>query len=206
MKRTGMKCYFTNHSLRATATTRTYKADIDEATIMERTCHWSVNGVQSYKRESSKLNDVTSNVLNRCKRTKTYDVPQPKSTPSTSKENALKAIESIVPAMNFHNASNFSINFILANDYAINLTHRAMCMFHSCSCYFALYSLLLLLCSNQIMCTFNSFHDVMCFILILCIHFAPLVRRCVSFRSCWSVFLIASVVLWRALAPVVCAL
>ena len=111
MKSAGIKGYFTNHSLHATATTRMYEADVDEATIMEHTGHWSVDGLRSYKRESLKLNEVTSNVLNRYKRTKTEDVPQPKSTPSTSKENTSKAIESVMPAMNLHNANNFSINF-----------------------------------------------------------------------------------------------
>ena len=39
--------FFTNHSLRATATTRLYDAQVDEAMIMQRTEHRSVNGVHT---------------------------------------------------------------------------------------------------------------------------------------------------------------
>ena len=54
--------YFTNHSLRSTCTTRLYDAQLDEASIMQRTGHRSVNG---YKRESEKLCELTSSILNR---------------------------------------------------------------------------------------------------------------------------------------------
>ena len=63
MREAGIEGYFTNHSLRATATTRLYDAQVDEASIMERTGHRSVNGVRTYKR-SEKLCELTSAVLN----------------------------------------------------------------------------------------------------------------------------------------------
>ena len=63
MREAGIEGYFTNHSLRATATTRLYDAQVDEASIMERTGHRSVNGVRTYKR-SEKLCELTLAVLN----------------------------------------------------------------------------------------------------------------------------------------------
>ena len=70
MKSAGIPGYFTNHSLRATAATRLYDAQVDEATIMDRTGHRSTSGVRTYKRESDKLNELSSNVLNQGKRVK----------------------------------------------------------------------------------------------------------------------------------------
>ena len=120
MKSAGIEGYFTNHSLRATVTTRLYEADVDEATIMERTGHQSVGGVRSYKRDSAKLNELASNVLNECKRAKIDDMSKSQSNSFTSKENvpsplekdaAMKAVESVMPAMSFGYASNFSLHF-----------------------------------------------------------------------------------------------
>ena len=68
MKSAGILGYFTNHSLRATATTRLYDALVDEATIMERTGHRSTDGVRAYKRTSEKLKESSSNVLNQCEK------------------------------------------------------------------------------------------------------------------------------------------
>ena len=63
MREAGIDGYFTNHSLWVTATTRLYNAQVDEASIMERTGHRSLNGVRTYKR-SEKLCVSTSAVLN----------------------------------------------------------------------------------------------------------------------------------------------
>ena len=49
MKTADIPGYFTNHSLRATATTRLYDAQVDEATVMERTGHRSTDGVRACK-------------------------------------------------------------------------------------------------------------------------------------------------------------
>ena len=55
--------HFTNHLLHSICTTRLYDAQLDEASIMQRTGHRSVNGVRAYKRESEKLcGEVTSSV------------------------------------------------------------------------------------------------------------------------------------------------
>lgn len=56
--------YFTNHSLRGTATTRMFSAHIDEQLIMARMGHSSTKGVRSYKRISDQLIEETSDVLN----------------------------------------------------------------------------------------------------------------------------------------------
>jgi len=52
---------FTNHSLRATATTRLFENNVDEQLIMQCTSHSTTSGVHSYKR---KLKAITSDVLN----------------------------------------------------------------------------------------------------------------------------------------------
>ena len=64
MKSASIQGYFTNHSLCVTATTRLYDAQVDEATIMERTGHRSVEGIRTYKWASDKLKELSSNVLN----------------------------------------------------------------------------------------------------------------------------------------------
>ena len=116
MREAGIQGYFTNHSLRATATTRLYDAQVDEASIMERTGHRSLTGVRTYKR-SEKLCELTSAVLNQ--ETKIVE----------KEENLVKSdvkpegIENItypepkcmeqLPSMpwNFGGASGFTINF-----------------------------------------------------------------------------------------------
>ena len=64
MRETGIGGYFTNHSLRVTATTRLYDSPVDEASIMQRTDYQSVEGVRAYKRSSNKLCEVTLTILN----------------------------------------------------------------------------------------------------------------------------------------------
>jgi len=64
MRSASIPGYFTNHSLRVTAATRLYDAEVDEATMMDRTGHRSVEGIRTYKRASEKLRQLSSNVLN----------------------------------------------------------------------------------------------------------------------------------------------
>ena len=126
MRSANIKGYFTNHSLRATAVTRLYEAEIDEATIMERTGHRSTDGVRAYKRESRKLKEISSNVLNQCKKTKVETSCETENAASTTvsavsgtenisptvNEDATKrGLQSAVSAMNFGNTNNFTINF-----------------------------------------------------------------------------------------------
>ena len=120
--------YFTNHSLRATAATRLYDARIDEATIMDRTGHKSTDGVRTYKRESDKLKELSSNVSNQAKRVKvdtSCDIEKEDKSvsslgavseniePVIAKEEACKmAIRSGASGMTFGgNNCNFTINF-----------------------------------------------------------------------------------------------
>ena len=63
MKSAGIKGYFTDHSLRVTAATRLYDAQLDDATIMSRTGHRSVDGVRAYKRTNTKLKQLSSSIL-----------------------------------------------------------------------------------------------------------------------------------------------
>ena len=55
----------TNHSLRATTTSRLYHAGVDEQLVMECTGHRSVQGVRSYKRTSDAQREALSDILNR---------------------------------------------------------------------------------------------------------------------------------------------
>ena len=59
----GIQGFKTNHSLRATAATRLYESEDDEQLIMERTGHRSVEGVRSYKRTTSDLQESVSDIL-----------------------------------------------------------------------------------------------------------------------------------------------
>ena len=75
-KQAGIEGYKTNHSLRATATTRLYESGVDEQQIMERTGHRSLEGVRSYKRTSDKQRQALSDVLNREDHHSTRQTPQ----------------------------------------------------------------------------------------------------------------------------------
>ena len=123
MKSAGVPGYFTNHSLRVTAATRLYDAQVDEATIMERTGHRSTDGVRAYKRASEKLKELSSNVLNQCeKKPKVEDSLKPHLA-TTEPENMKPVlcqpgptpkedhVSSAISGMNFGNATNFTINF-----------------------------------------------------------------------------------------------
>ena len=63
MKQAGSSGYFTNHSLRVSAATRLFESNVDEQLIMDRTGH-SSKGVRAYKQTTTKLCEVTSNILN----------------------------------------------------------------------------------------------------------------------------------------------
>ena len=58
----------TNHSLRATATSRLYQSGIDEQLVMERTGQRSLEGVRTYKRTSNTQREALSDILNLSKR------------------------------------------------------------------------------------------------------------------------------------------
>ena len=60
----GIPGFKTNHSLRATATSRLYHCGVDEQLIMERTGHRSLEGVRSYKRTSNTQRENLSSILN----------------------------------------------------------------------------------------------------------------------------------------------
>ena len=66
----GLTGHFTNHSLRPTAATRLFEADVDEQLIMLRTGHSRTSGVKSYRRFGEKLKSVPSDVLNGTKKLK----------------------------------------------------------------------------------------------------------------------------------------
>ena len=75
-KAAGIEGYKTNHSLRATSTTRLYQSGADEQLVMERSGHRSVEGVRNYKRTSDEQRRALSDILNRAPKTpRTTDPP-----------------------------------------------------------------------------------------------------------------------------------
>ena len=64
-KEAGITGFKTNHSLRATATSRLYHSGIDEQLVMERTGRRSLEGVRSYKRTSDEQRRHISEIMKR---------------------------------------------------------------------------------------------------------------------------------------------
>ena len=107
MRDAGISGYFINHSLRATATTRMYDAQLDEASIMQRTGHRSVQGVRTYKRTTEKLAELTSTILNQNDKKVKMEKPSTIDT-NEQKENVQQLCPSI--PWNFDGATRFTIN------------------------------------------------------------------------------------------------
>ena len=99
---------FTNHSLRATAATRLFEANVNEKLIMQQTGHSTTSGVRSYEHVGEKLKTVTSDVLNHVESTEVKECYQKaiisEVGPVTSKENC-------TPVFQLQGASSFTINF-----------------------------------------------------------------------------------------------
>ena len=68
-KSAGIAGYKTNHSLRATAAIcLKFQAGVDEQLIMEKTGHYSLEGVRSYKRTSSEQQESLTDILSLTKK------------------------------------------------------------------------------------------------------------------------------------------
>ena len=74
--------YHTNHSLRATATTHLFDADIDEQLITEVTCHRSL-AVHNYKCVSDTKRQNINDVIQGTSSDKAESVPTVTTTPSS---------------------------------------------------------------------------------------------------------------------------
>ena len=125
MKSAGVPGYFKNYSLRVTAATQLYDAQVNEATIMEQTSHHSKDGVQAYKRASEKFKELSSNynVLNQCEKKPKVEGSLKPHLATTEPENMKPVlcqpgptpkedhVSSAISGMNFGNAINFTINF-----------------------------------------------------------------------------------------------
>ena len=107
MRDAGIPGYFTNHSLRATATTRMYDAQLDQASIMQRTGQRSVQGVRTYKRTTQKLAELTSTILSQSEKKVKMEKP---STIDTNKQK--ENFQQLCPCIpwNFDGATGFTIN------------------------------------------------------------------------------------------------
>lgn len=74
-KMAGIEGYKTNHSLRATSTSRLYQSGVDEQLVMERSGHRSLEGVRCYKRTSDSQRQAVSDILNGCNRSQVNSAP-----------------------------------------------------------------------------------------------------------------------------------
>jgi len=118
MKNASIPGYFTNHSLHVTAATRLYDAQIDEATIMERTGHRSTEGVRAYKRTTDKLKELSSNVLNHAANKKVKVLSSGMANQLCIDENVKPVssqVDASLPRIDFSNANNFTVNFNFAH-------------------------------------------------------------------------------------------
>ena len=96
--------YKTNHSLRATVTSRLYQSGVDEQLVMERTGHRSLDGVRSYKRTSSKQLEALSDILN-CPKTSTAEVCSSTSSQNSTSLVATASSHQIEPPQTFLSSS-----------------------------------------------------------------------------------------------------
>ncbi|XP_070548200.1 transcriptional regulator QRICH1-like [Ptychodera flava] len=98
----------TNHSLRATAATRLYDADIDEQLICEKTGHRS-DAVRHYKRTSDEQQEKVSRILQG-----NGEAPEPpRKLSCTSVNSVTKATESAAAAVSAKDSSSISITINL---------------------------------------------------------------------------------------------
>ena len=121
-EKAGMSGYFTNHLLRATATTSLLENNVDEQLIMQYTGHSTTSGVRSYKRIGEKLKAITSDVLNGNtgmlagdKHKESMDKHQEvESTGVSCVDTENKKVNDLGPVLNLGGATNFTINFNMA--------------------------------------------------------------------------------------------
>ena len=107
----GINGYKTNHSLRATATSRLYQSGVDEQLVMERTGHRSLKGVRSYKRTSDSQRENISDILNGSEKTKLDSVALSTSQTVTSTLQCSSQLRTLsLPSATFHQCTvNFNI-------------------------------------------------------------------------------------------------
>ena len=119
-KAAGIQVFKTNHSLRATAATRLYRASIDEQIIMETTGHRSLDSVRSYKHTSAQQKESISYILSLTKRFKPTDhdhEPETSHAPTQSKT-AINQDRICLPsaiALTLTSTSTFSLLIIRLN-------------------------------------------------------------------------------------------
>ena len=121
----GIPGYKTNHSLRATVTSRLYRSGVDEQLVMERTGHCSVEGVRSYKRTSDTQREALSDILNQQKRPRSTSVPSsvPLQTTSKSSLQPVPVSDNSLVANSQHNqqlVSGLSIPSATFNNCTVN--------------------------------------------------------------------------------------
>lgn len=134
----GIAGYKTNHSLRATATSRLYHSGVDEQLVMERTGHRSVEGVCSYKRTSDQQREVLSDILNRAPTPKHTASHLPRhSAPTLTQSASQQVLQGLsLPSATFHSCN---VNFYIGSNSVLSPTdtnttpkkRRAMVLYDS---------------------------------------------------------------------------
>ena len=89
-----------------------YDAQLDEASIMQRTSHKSVNGVCTYKRSTEKLCELTSAILNQSDKKVEMEKANTKDIQTNEQKENVQQVCPRIPAMpwSFDGASGFTIN------------------------------------------------------------------------------------------------
>ena len=92
-----------------------FDAGVDEQLIMNRTGHSSTSGVRSYKRITTGLKEMTSNVLNKSEpekfKTEKFEPEKFKTENFAESDENSKPEKIIPPSINLACSSNFTINF-----------------------------------------------------------------------------------------------
>ena len=127
----GIRGFRTNHSLRATAATRLYRAGVDEQLIMERTGHRSL-GVRSYKHTSESQKEALSDILNAKPVVQTQqalDQAPAEGGPIAKQAQQLESLVNINTGTNNHGQVNVQQNIRTAQSHILPPTFN----FHSCT-------------------------------------------------------------------------
>ena len=121
----GIPGFKTNHSLRATVTSRLYQSGVDEQLLMERTGHRSLEGVRSYKRTSDSQREMLSDILNHCpssSRSPSTRPTKPKQ-PSTTPVTAEASVATFMSAsQNSHSLQGLSLPSATFNCCTVNFS------------------------------------------------------------------------------------
>ena len=129
----GIPGFKTNHSLRATATSRLYHHGVEEQLVMEPTGHRRLEGVRSYKRTSNTQRQSLSNILNQQKTpgctssTDSSSITRVNTSLCNTQVSTLQSNQQLVAGLSLPSAvfERCTVNFYMAPGNGSNSTKRA---------------------------------------------------------------------------------